>query len=184
MQIFWSISDKNFNLVRPAVQFFPLKSHIWCKKSYVFESGQNFRIFASPTKGMDTFLFEMSMKRMFTFKNFRNVYWHGTTHSAMPLASCLINFDSNFDVGGTKKIVLQRLSRVSHKTYQYHLQPAFSTLEKASCLSISKVMWILSSHTTPFDTLPTNQCHLPPARSTRWKLATLNELQGRKGKGT
>ena len=83
MQIFWSIWDKNFNFVRPAVQFFPLKSHIWCKKSYVFESGQNFRIFASPTKGMDTFLFEMSMKRMFAFKNFRNVYWHGTTHSEL-----------------------------------------------------------------------------------------------------
>ena len=32
---------------------------------------------------MDTFLFEMSMKWMFTFKNFRNVYWHGKTHSAM-----------------------------------------------------------------------------------------------------
>ena len=34
-------------------------------------------------KGMDTFLFEMSMKWMFTFKNFRNVYWHGKTHSAL-----------------------------------------------------------------------------------------------------
>ena len=45
--------------------------------------GQNFGIFASPTKGMDTFLFEMSMKWMFTFKNFRNVYWHGKRHSAM-----------------------------------------------------------------------------------------------------
>ena len=45
--------------------------------------GHHFGIFVSPTKGMDTFLFEMSMKRMFTFKNFRNVYWHGTTHSAM-----------------------------------------------------------------------------------------------------
>ena len=45
--------------------------------------GQNFGIFASPTKGMGTFLFEMSMKWMFTFKNFRNVYWHGKTHSAM-----------------------------------------------------------------------------------------------------
>ena len=32
---------------------------------------------------MDTFLFEMSMKWMFTFKNFRNVYWHGKTHSAL-----------------------------------------------------------------------------------------------------
>ena len=44
---------------------------------------QNFGIFASPTKGMDTFLFEMSMKWMFTFKKFRIVYWHGKTHSAM-----------------------------------------------------------------------------------------------------
>ena len=49
--------------------------------------GQNFGIFASPTKGMDTFLFEMSMKWMFTFKNFRNVYWHGKTHSAMTCSS-------------------------------------------------------------------------------------------------
>ena len=53
--------------------------------------GQNFGIFASPTKGMDTFLFEMSMKRMFTFKNFRNVYWHGTTHSAMPILERFCN---------------------------------------------------------------------------------------------
>ena len=44
--------------------------------------GQNFGIFASSIKGMDTFLFEMSMKWMFTFKNFRNVYWHGKQHSA------------------------------------------------------------------------------------------------------
>ena len=48
-----------------------------------FEPGQNIGSFASATKGMDTFLFEMSMKWMFTFKNFRNVYWHGKTHSAM-----------------------------------------------------------------------------------------------------
>ena len=32
---------------------------------------------------MDIFLFEMSMKWMFTLKNFSNVYWHGKTHSAM-----------------------------------------------------------------------------------------------------
>ena len=32
---------------------------------------------------MDTFLFEMSMKWMFTFKSFRNVYWHGKTHSGI-----------------------------------------------------------------------------------------------------
>ena len=127
-----------------------------------------------------------------TFPNWRWSGWYDEKtflqmwyfpNQPMPLAFCLINFDSNFDVGGTKKIVLQSLSWVSHKTYQYHLQPALSNLEKASCLSISKVMWIPSSYTTPFDTLPTNQCHLPPARSTRWKLATLNELQGRKGKG-
>ena len=30
-RIFWSTSDKNFNLFRPAVHFSPLKSHIWCK---------------------------------------------------------------------------------------------------------------------------------------------------------
>ena len=83
LQIFWSISDKNFNLVRPAVQFFPKKSHILCKNHNFFESCQNIGSFVSATKEMDTFLFEMSMKWMFTFKNFRNVYWHGTTHSAM-----------------------------------------------------------------------------------------------------
>ena len=41
--------------------------------------GQNFCIFASPRKGMDTFY----LKWAFTFKNFSNVYWHGKTHSAM-----------------------------------------------------------------------------------------------------
>ena len=45
--------------------------------------GQIFSIFASPTKGMDTFLFKMSMKWMLTFKNFRNLYWHGKQQSAM-----------------------------------------------------------------------------------------------------
>ena len=39
-----------------------------------FELGQNIDSFASATQGMDTFLLEMSMKLMFTFKNFRNVY--------------------------------------------------------------------------------------------------------------
>ena len=58
-------------------------------------SGQNFGIFASPTKGMDTFLFEMSMKWLFTFKNFRNVYWHGKTHSAM-LFFCQSSFHFDF----------------------------------------------------------------------------------------
>ena len=32
---------------------------------------------------MDTFLIEMSKKWMFTFKNFRNVYFHGKQHSAV-----------------------------------------------------------------------------------------------------
>ena len=71
------------NLIKPALQFSP--------KNVIFEveimnflmPGQNFGIFASPRKGMDTLLFEMSMKWAFTFKNFRNVYWHGKTHGAM-----------------------------------------------------------------------------------------------------
>ena len=55
--------DKNFNLVRLAVQFPPpQKSHIWCKNHNFFEPCQNIGSFASATKGMDTFLFEMSMK--------------------------------------------------------------------------------------------------------------------------
>ena len=40
---------------------------------------------------MDTFLFEMSMKWMFTFKNFRNVYWHGTQHSALRSSKITVN---------------------------------------------------------------------------------------------
>ena len=44
---------------------------------------------------MDTFLFEMSMKWIFTFKNFRNVYWHGKQHSA--LAQLLYYQDVRFD---------------------------------------------------------------------------------------
>ena len=71
-----TLSDQPFS--------FPPKNVIfWVKIMKFLIPGQNFGIFASPTKGMDTFLFEMSMKWMFTFKNFRNVYWHGKTHSAM-----------------------------------------------------------------------------------------------------
>ena len=65
---------------------------MWCKNSYFFELGQNIGSFASATKGMDTFLFEMSMKWMFTFKNFRIVYWHGKTHSALPLQQYFWHF--------------------------------------------------------------------------------------------
>ena len=83
MQIIWSICVKNFNLVRPAHQFFPQKCHFWSKDYDFFIPGQNFGIFASSIKGMDTFQFEMSMKWMFRIKNFRNVYWHGKTHSAL-----------------------------------------------------------------------------------------------------
>ena len=79
----WSICDKNFNLVRPALQFSPKNVIFGVKIMQFLIPGQNFGIFVSPTKGMDTFLFEMSMKWMFTFKNFRNVYWHGKTHSAL-----------------------------------------------------------------------------------------------------
>ena len=65
--------------------------------------GQNFGIFVSPTKGMDTFLFEMSMKLMFTFKNFRNVYFHGKQHSAM-------NFEKQLDdLMGTE--IVRKLKR-------------------------------------------------------------------------
>jgi len=60
LQIFWSICDKNSNLVRPAVQFFP-KKRIFGVKIIIFEPSQNIGSFASARKGMDTFLFEMSM---------------------------------------------------------------------------------------------------------------------------
>ena len=39
--------------------------------------------FASSKKGMNTFHYEMSMKWIFTFMNFQNVYWHGKAHSAL-----------------------------------------------------------------------------------------------------
>ena len=32
---------------------------------------------------MDTYQYEMSMKCIFTFINFQNVYFHGIAHSAM-----------------------------------------------------------------------------------------------------
>ena len=76
-----SYSWQKFQPCQTSCSVFPPEIAYLVHKSYVFESGQNFRIFASPTKGMDTFLFEMSMKWIFTFKNFRNVYWHGKTHS-------------------------------------------------------------------------------------------------------
>ena len=60
--------------------------------------GQNFGIFASSIKGMDTFLFEMSMKWMFRFKNFRNVYWHGKTHSAVMMMSNYYILYEHFDL--------------------------------------------------------------------------------------
>ena len=62
VQIFWFICDKNFNLVRPAIQFFP-KNRIFGVKIIIFLiPGQNFGIIASATQGMDIFLLEMSMK--------------------------------------------------------------------------------------------------------------------------
>ena len=71
-----TLSDQPFSFSQWN-RIFGVKNHNF------FEQGQNIGIFASATKGMDTFLFEKSMKLMFTFKNFRNVYWHGTQHSAM-----------------------------------------------------------------------------------------------------
>ena len=73
-----TLSDQPFSFSQWN-RIFGVKNHNF------FEPGQNIGIFASATKGMDTFLFEMSMKLMFTFKNFRNVYWHGTQHSAMSI---------------------------------------------------------------------------------------------------
>ena len=61
-----TLSDQPFS--------FPSKNVIFGVEIMKKISAQNFGIFASPSKGMDIFLFEMSMKLMFTFKNFRNVY--------------------------------------------------------------------------------------------------------------
>ena len=63
--------------------FSPWNCIFGVKNHNCFEPGQNIGSFASPTKGVNTFLFEISMKWMFTLKNFRNVYWHGKQHSAM-----------------------------------------------------------------------------------------------------
>ena len=72
----WTLSDQPFS--------FPSKSVIFVVEIMkCLIPAQNFGIFASPTKGMDTFLFEMGIKWMFTLKNFRNVYWHGKQHSAL-----------------------------------------------------------------------------------------------------
>ena len=54
--------------------------------------GQKFGIFALPKKEMDTFLLEMSMKWMFTFKNFRNVCWHGKTYCALTRVTSAMSF--------------------------------------------------------------------------------------------
>ena len=92
-----TLSDQPFS--------FPSKNVIFGVEIMIFFIPvQNFGIFASPTKGMDTFLFEMSMKRMFTFKNFRNVYWHAKTHSAM----VKIELDKN-------EIGAERNSKVKNK---------------------------------------------------------------------
>ena len=48
-----TLSDQSFS-------FSPKKSHIWCKNHIFFEPCQNIGSFASATKGIDTFLFEMS----------------------------------------------------------------------------------------------------------------------------
>ena len=87
-----TLSDQPFSFSQWN-RIFGVKNHNF------FEPGQNIGIFASATKGMDTFLFEMSMKLMFTFKNFRNVYWHGTQHSALatskvhPGKHCFTDYD-------------------------------------------------------------------------------------------
>ena len=81
MQIIWSICDKNFNLVRPALQFSLQKCHIWNRNYEIFDISSKFWYFCSTYKRNGYFF--MSMKWMFTFKNFRNVYWHGKTHSPL-----------------------------------------------------------------------------------------------------
>ena len=70
--------------------------------------GQNFGIFASSIKGMDTFLFEMSMKWMFRFKNFRNVYWHGKTHSAMNCQITIV-FTTASDLSDLLHVCVRRI---------------------------------------------------------------------------
>ena len=75
---------QKFQPCQTSPSVFPPQNVIfWVKIMKVLIPGQHFGIFASSIKGMDTFLFEMSIKWMFTLKNFRNVYWHGKTHSAM-----------------------------------------------------------------------------------------------------
>ena len=45
MQIIWSICDKNFNLVRPALQFSLQKCHIWSRNYEIFDTSSKFWYF-------------------------------------------------------------------------------------------------------------------------------------------
>ena len=85
LQILWSICDKNFNLVRPALQFSPQKCHNWSKNDKFFDTRSKFWYFCISYKRNGYFY--ICMKWMFTFKNFRNVYWHGKQHSALALSN-------------------------------------------------------------------------------------------------
>ena len=68
-------------------------------------------------KGMDTFLFELSMKWMFTFKNFRKIYWQGEQHSGLtiyclpPGAFACHRCSSAFPTGAAPTITYLRFSR-------------------------------------------------------------------------
>ena len=74
----------NFILRRP-----PL--HVVCKKSWqIFDKicetkylFKNFVNFASSRRKIIIFKFKMSKKKISTFQNFENVYFHGKGHSAM-----------------------------------------------------------------------------------------------------
>ena len=106
--------------------------------------GQNFGIFASPTKGMGTFLFEMSMKWMFTFKNFRNIYWHGKTHSALGQGR-LVSLshvqthvtDVKIFLTTLKSLCFRRMDG-SYCRGTFGLEPTFSSASSMFCLASPK----------------------------------------------
>ena len=77
------IMEKISPLSDPPFSIFHKKITKKIKKIIFFFLSKNLGSFASPTKGMNTFHYEMSKKWIFTSMNFQKVYWHGKTHSAM-----------------------------------------------------------------------------------------------------
>ena len=109
-----TLSDQPFSF-SPWNRIFGVKNHNF------FEPGQNIVSFASATERMDTFLFEMSMKWMFTFKNFRNVYWHGKTHSLM-MEKVQKRIPTGISRDGKQKLTTSCIYKVCFSNIKDHIE--------------------------------------------------------------